>query len=156
MTAAFCQPINGEAGFSQKDMDDLEENWQERGFVSADMARSVCLMANPTTSKRTREIESSNMRSKILRAATNKRKRDQERAELRNLRAQRTSVATTNTDNTTHDSDQEKQGPFIIVTLPIFSTEVAGENGYERQRMVNAPSLLRMSQPRRTLTSLSA
>ena len=146
LTAAFCQPLT-EGSFSQSDLDDLQENWQERGFTSAEMARSICLMANPTTSKRTREIEAGNIRSKIIRAASNKRRRDQERAELRNLRSQRTSVATANTDsNTTKDDSQDRNGPFILVTLPIFSTEVEDQGRLDNRRMVNVPSLLRMSQ----------
>ena len=144
LTAAFCQPING--GFSQSDLDDLEENWQERGFISAEMARSVCLMANPRTSKRTRELESANIKNKIIRTAANRRKRDQDRTELRNLRSQQTSVATTNTDINNNSRNNDTNGPFVLVTLPIFSTGVDGETSNERRRVVNVPSLLRMSQ----------
>ena len=147
LTAAFCQPIK-EGSYNQRELDDLQENWQEWGFVSQEMARSLCLMANPTTSKRTREIESGNLRSKIIRAASkNRRRRGKEKAVLRNLRTpQCTSDATASVRSNTNDDTPDKNRPFILVTLPIFSIEVENQRGGEQQRMVNVPSLLSMSQ----------
>ena len=146
LTAAFCQPTTGSGGISQEALTDLQENWQERGFTSPEMARSICLMANPATSKRMRELEGANMRNKIIRIAKNKRRREQEKAELKNLRSQQASVATTNTDHNSTGTNEDR-GTFILVTLPLFSTEVDSDRALERnQNMVNVPSLLRMSQ----------
>ena len=110
------------------------------------MARSVCLMANPNTGKRTRELEATNMRNKIIRAANNRRRKEQEKVELKNFRAQQTSVATTNTNTSTGGGSPDNQGSFILVTLPIFSTGVENEVPTEQIKSVNVPSLLRMSQ----------
>ena len=112
------------------------------------MARSVCLMANPKTSKRMRELESANMRSKIVRAANNRRRKEQEKTELKNLRAQQTSVAATSMNNSTTGGNPDNQGAFILVTLPIFSTGVDEEAPIiiENPNSANVPSLLRMSQ----------
>ena len=85
--AAFCQPVENGGGISRNELEDLQENWKEKGFVSEDMAKSVCLMANPGTTKRTRELEVANMKSKIIRAAANKRRREQDKVELRSLRS---------------------------------------------------------------------
>ena len=145
LTAAFCQTTSEMGGISKHDLDDLQDNWQERGFLSAEMARSVCLMANPTTSKRTRELEAANMKTKILKAAANRRRKEQGRQELRNFRTQ-TSVATTNAPNNSMGPNNDEKGPFILVTLPIFSTGVEQEGIREKPRSVNVPSLLRMSQ----------
>ena len=147
LTAAFCQPTNENGNLNKKDIEDLQNNWHENGFYSAEMARSVCLMANPNTNKRTRELESINMRSKIVRAASNRRKRDQERAELKTLRSQQASVATTNTDTSNTNAKKDTNEPFILVTLPIFSTGIDNEEEPLRKQVrVNVPSMLRMSQ----------
>ena len=153
LTAAFCQPHSSRGGISRQELDELQNNWQEKGFASAEMARSICLMANPTTSKATREAEANAMKNKIARALSNKRRREQDKADLRSLRSQQTSVVTTQTDvgagrgNTSGTSPTANNGPFVLVTLPIFSTGVEGHGaGETRQNTVNVPSSLRMSQ----------
>ena len=152
LTAAFCQPHATQGGISRQELDDLQTNWQEKGFTSAEMARSICLMANPSTAKRTREAELAAMKNKIARSVANKRRREQDRADLRSLRSQQTAVVTTNpegptTRNNTADATSANNGTFILVTLPIFSTGVNEEG--EQPRMpntANVPALLRMSQ----------
>ena len=146
LTAAFCQPT-GEGSVSKRDIEDLQDNWSDRGFYSAEMARSICLMANPATSKRVRELESANMRSKIIRAAANRRRREQDKADLKSLRSQQTSVATATADTNHGGMRSEINEPFILVTLPIFSTGIDNEGEpLKKQGTVNVPSLLRMSQ----------
>ena len=150
LTAAFCYPATQNGGISKADLDDLQANWQDRGFASAEMARSICLMANPNTSKRDREAEATSLKNKIIRNASNKRRREQNRNDLRTYRSQQTTVSTAssaggwpNNDGTTDDSINNS---FILVTLPIFSTGLEENNTLLQNQTVNVPSLLRMSQ----------
>ena len=158
LTAAFCNPTTASGGISQDELNDLQTNWQSKGFTSEEMAKSVCLLADPNTSKRTREVELSALKNKIVRNNTNKKRREQDKADLKSYRSQ-ASVATTNTNmgwnagqfNTNYygDSNRKNNGnnPFILVTLPIFSTEVdEGHMEPPQKPPVNVPSLLRMSQ----------
>ena len=89
----------------------------------------------------------SNIKHKIIRAAKNRSKREQDKKDLRSLRTQQTSVATTNTNSSIGEAQNDANGPFILVTLPLFSTEIDTEGAYNNnRRLVNVPSLLRMSQ----------
>ena len=146
LTAAFCQPIVNDGGITRQHLEDLQVNWQEKGFASAEMARSICFMVDPSTTKKGRETEAATMKNKIIRAASNKRRREQERAELRSLRSQ-ASLATANTGQQGRDNRDNNDNSFILVTLPIFSTEI-DHTGREpvTKPAVNMPSLLRMSQ----------
>ena len=152
LTAAFCQPANGRGGISEDALEDLQNNWQERGLASAEMARSICLMANPGTSRREREAEAASLKNKIIRNVSNKRRREQNRADLRSYRSQQASVATTNSNTGwTNNSSGEApldgvNNPFILVTLPLFSTGIGEDGQIPQQPVVNVPSLLRMSQ----------
>ena len=79
-------------------------------------------------------MEATNTKNKIIRAATNKRRREQERAELKNLRSQQTSVATTHThtDQNSTGGNTDGRGTFKLVPLPVFSTGVDDEAPLER------------------------
>ena len=88
LTAAFCQPHAAQGSISRQELEDLQNNWQDKGITSAEMARSICLMANPATAKRTREAEVAAMKNKIARSVANKRRRQQDRADLRSLQSQ--------------------------------------------------------------------
>ena len=83
-----------------------------------------------------RELESANLRNKIVRAASNKRRKEQKQAELNTLRSHQTSVATTSTDATNANTRFDPNESFILVTLPIFSTGIDNEN--EALRKQNA------------------
>ena len=66
LTAAFFQPIVNDGGITKQHLEDLQVNWQEKGFASAEMARSICFMVDPSTTKRGRETEAATIKNKII------------------------------------------------------------------------------------------
>ena len=97
LIATFCELYVNNDGITKHDLEDLQTNWQEKGFTSAKMTRFICLMVDPSSSKRTREAELSSMKNKIVRNASNKRRRKRDRANQQSHRSL-ISAATTNTN----------------------------------------------------------